>query len=368
MGVGILKALLGSFFRKIFLASVLVSSLLFTACATKVLFYEKSDKLEKNDEFEKAVEIYIPEPEPEVSVESTATQAEIVPASNAVVQTTTTTLRPTKTTTTTTLKLKKGQGTTTTMASRRQPELESDIGFQGRRPIFDPFRVGEKVVHAVTYLKMLAGYLTMEVRPFATVNGKKSYNLFTGIKTSSFFSSFYSVDDHVTTLLDYDSLVPSVFKLSVKETSQIKEAQSLFDWESMTARYWEKKVTKRDGEQESKMEWEILPYSQNIFSIAYYLRVFQWDVGSVHEFRVADDNENLVFKATALRKQKIKTEAGEFNTIVIRPEMSLKGQFKPMGDNFIFLTDDDRKLIVRIESKIKIGSLVSEAVEVHLGK
>ena len=119
--------------------------------------------------------------------------------------------------------------------------------------------------------------------------------------------------------------------------------------------------------EEKKLNWEISPYSQNVFSIIYYLRVFKWEVGKTNSSHVAHDDENLVFKATAIRKEKVKTDIGEFDALVIRPEIELKGFFRSIGENLIWISDDDRRLVLRIESKIKIGSLVSEVVEVMPG-
>jgi hypothetical protein len=252
--------------------------------------------------------------------------------------------------------------------AKRQPEIESDEGFAGRRPLKDPFRVGEQVIHSVNYFKMQAGSLNLETRSFAMVNGKKNYQFRTTIKTSSFFSSFYSVDDYVDVLMDFEQLVPSVFTLHVKESAQLKEAQMLFDHQKGIATYWEKKVTDKNGEENKKQQWEILPYAQNVFSAAFYMRVFQWEVGKENAFHVADDEKNLTFRAKAIRKERISTEAGDFNAIVIRPEIELKGKFNPVGDNYIWLSDDDRKYILRIESKIKIGTLVSEVVQIKPGR
>jgi hypothetical protein len=53
--------------------------------------------------------------------------------------------------------------------------------------------------------------------------------------------------------------------------------------------------------------------------------------------------------------------------VVVKPEFEVDGVFKPVGDIFFWLTDDDRKLIVRIESEIKIGTLVMEATQVERG-
>ncbi len=250
---------------------------------------------------------------------------------------------------------------------RRPPDIESDIGFNGRRPLVDPFRVGEKVTHSVNYFAMKAGTLVLETRPYAMVNGVKNYQFRTSIKTVALFDSFYSVDDYVDVLMDFEQLTPSVFTLHVKESAQLKEAQMFFDQVKGKATYWEKKITEKNGEENKKLEWELAPYAQNIFSAAFYMRIFKWEVGKENAFYVADNEKNLIFRAKALRKEKITTAVGEFEAIVIRPEIELKGKYNPVGDNYIWLSDDDRKLILRIESKIKIGTLVSEVIDIQKG-
>ena len=249
---------------------------------------------------------------------------------------------------------------------RRMPELESDEGFDGRRPVVDPFKVGEKLVHEVTYYGVSAGTLEMENKPYAFVNGRKSYNWRIAIKSSTLFSKFYSVDDDVTVLVDFLDLVPSVFTMHLRETGQLKEARMLF--EKGKATYWEKKVTPKNGEENVKLEWEIPDYSQNLFSGIFYTRVFKWSVGTEHAFRVSDDNENLIFRGKAVKREKITTEVGEFDCIVIKPEIELKGKYKPVGDIFVWLTNDERRYVVRIESKIKIGSLVSQVIQLNKGR
>lgn len=243
------------------------------------------------------------------------------------------------------------------------PDIEDSEGFEGRRPIVDPFRVGEEVVHDVHYFKVSAGELKLKVEPFAEVNGRKSYAFATEVKSASMFSSFYSVDDRAVTYVDFLEFVPHVFTLAVKESGQIRDGKGLFDIQKNMATYWEKKFTKKNGQEEKKLEWEILPYSQNVYSAAYYMRLFKWTVGKEYAFRVADNGENIVFKGKAIRKEKLSTDVGDFDTIVIKPEISVKGIFRPIGDIFFWLSDDDRKFVLRIESNIKIGTIVSEVVK-----
>lgn len=340
----------------------------FVGCASTAPKYLKMDQLKQNQEFEQSVKIVVPESEQDLGPES-------LPSSTTTTLQAQTITKPQVAAKSKKEKKEKKSAKKTVeneVPQRRQPELENDEEFEGRRPLKDPFRVGEKVIHNVSYFKVSAGRLTLEARPFAQVNGRKNYQFRTSIKSSSLFSSFYSADDSVDVLMDFIQLVPSAFTLHVKESAQLKEAQMYFDHEKNQATYWEKKVVEKSGqenkEETKKQEWEILPFSQSVFSAAFYMRVFKWEVGKENAFRVANDKENLVFKAKALRKEKISTDAGEFDAIVVKPEMELKGQFRPMGDILFWLSDDDRKYILRIEAKIKIGTLVSEVVEIHPGQ
>ncbi len=349
----------------VFFGLSFLTSLILVGCASQAPKNTNMESLKKNQEFDQAVKIVIPE---ESEVKATIQPAVV---SGSQMATPTTLPRPVVKVEKKKKKEKAAKGNTAAgevvTVPARQPDIEDSEGFDGRRPIRDPFRVGEKVVHAVKYFKMSAGNLTLETKQYAQVNGKKNYQFRTSIKTSSLFASFYSVDDFVDVLMDFEQMIPSVFKLQVVETAVLKQAQMFFDHEKNRAIFWEKKVTEKNGEETKKQDWEIMPYSQNVFSSAFYMRTFQWEVGKENAFRVANDEQNLVFRAKALRKEKIQTEAGEFNAIVIKPEIELKGKFTPVGDIFIWLSDDDRKFILKIESKIKIGTLVSEIVELVPG-
>lgn len=333
----------------------LTATLLLASCSS-IMKYEKSEQLKNINEFDKTVKI---EQSPE---EGAVPAVEAAPA----VTPKTVAKKPVKKAPVVKAKVK-SKAVVPAAPLVRQPDLEDTEGFAvgSRRPLVDPFRVGEVVTHSVSYFKLHAGELKLKVEKFAQVNGRKAYTFATEIKSASLFSSIYTAEDRVETLVDFDLLVPRVFALHVKESGQLKEARSFFDLDKNHATYWEKKVTKKDGEEEKKQEWEILPFSQNVFSAAFYMRIFKWDVGKEYAFRVADDEQNLVFKGTAIRKEVLDTDLGPMKAIVIKPQVMLKGAFKPMGDIFIWLSDDEHKYILRIESKIKIGTLVSEVTKIE---
>lgn len=253
-------------------------------------------------------------------------------------------------------------------SSKHEPAIEDGAGFNGRRPIKDPFRVGEKVTLEVSYFSVVAGDMTVETRGFSEVNGRKSYHFAGTAKSTSVFAMFYAIEDWFETYVDFETLVPVSYALHVKESKQLREVRTLFDWVEHKARYFDKKINEEQKLEEKNEDWGIPSFAQNVFSAAYYLRTFDLKPGLKTQFHVAHEGKNLVATAEVVRRERISTAAGDFNTVVVKPTISLDGKFTPMGDVFIWLTDDDRKFIVRIESKIKIGKVVGVAKAIDLGK
>ena len=243
----------------------------------------------------------------------------------------------------------------------KKPSIEDKEGFVGRRPVVDPFKVGEKIIWDVSYMGMSAGEISLETRPFVEVNKKKSYHFLVKVKSSSIFAMFYKVKDYAEAYVDYAEMKPHSLEVHVKESKQIKEGRTYFDWDKLEGHYWMKRKKKGRKEEEKKKLWAIKNYSQNFISAMFYLRVFTWKPGKTIKFYMADEGKNFLFKAKVLRKETISTDAGKFKTIVIKPEVEVNGSLKPVGDIELWLTDDDRKFLVKIKTAIKIGSIVAEA-------
>ncbi|MEZ4871488.1 MAG: DUF3108 domain-containing protein [Bdellovibrionales bacterium] len=241
------------------------------------------------------------------------------------------------------------------------PELEGAEGFDGRRPLVDPYEVGEVTELELSYLGMSAGSLIFETLPFVEVNGKKAYHFRIKMKSSDGFAMFYKIDNFAETYLDYETLVPYGHEVHIKESKQVKETRSFFDWESGVGRYWEKKVTKK-GEKNKKKEWQLVPDSQNLSSSLFYFRSFPFRPKKTLSFNVADAGKQNIIKGNVIAQETIKVPAGTFETNVLQIQYQVDGTFQQIGDVFIYITDDDRRRIVKIKAKIKIGSIVGEAV------
>jgi hypothetical protein len=352
---------------------ILFIALFFTLSCKTFLQYENEDQLAKNIEFEKEVEVKPFEEEKTADFPSGEALSQVLQKKSVVVplkqKIKEKTLKSiTKANQTQVNKVKTKEKIVETIPLKRLPELEDSEGFdEQRRPLLDPFRVGEKITHSVRYFAAEAGTLTLEVLPFSVVNNKKSYHFQIELHTSRLFSAVYSVEDKVDTYLDFNTMVPHVFKTNIRESGKLSQAQGYFDHEKLKSNFWEKKYTQKNGQENIKKSWDLLPFSQNAFSSIFYMRVFKWKIGKEYSFRVSDDEKNVVFKAKAILKEKLKTDAGDFDAIKIKADITSRGALTTSSPLFLWVSDDDRKLLLKIEADIKIGSLVSEIVDIERG-
>jgi hypothetical protein len=61
-----------------------------------------------------------------------------------------------------------------------------------------------------------------------------------------------------------------------------------------------------------------------------------------------------------LGEQELEVAAGTFRTVVVEPLVREGGLFKSEGRVVVWLTDDERRMPVRVNTKVIIGSIDSE--------
>ena len=99
---------------------------------------------------------------------------------------------------------------------------------------------------------------------------------------------------------------------------------------------------------------------QDIVSSIFYKRTLPLKVGESYDLTIFEDAKLIDVKIKVDRKEVLRTRIGKLNTIVIKPHFSTKGKFNKKGDISVWLTDDEYRQVVRIESKIKMGTVTAK--------
>jgi hypothetical protein len=89
-------------------------------------------------------------------------------------------------------------------------------------------------------------------------------------------------------------------------------------------------------------------------SFFYFVRTVPLNVGETYTYtRYFRPDKNPVI-VKVLRREKVKVRAGTFNTIVLQPIIKSGGLFAEGGEALIWVTDDDRRIMVQLRAKMPV--------------
>lgn len=237
-----------------------------------------------------------------------------------------------------------------------------------QRPAVDPLRVGEKAVYEFTYFGVVGGEISISVKPFKYINNRKVYHLFGEAKSSALFSVFYRVEDSIESFWDYDGLYSTRFHMVLNESKQTRDSLELYDSEKAETFYWNRWDHYRKGYTETKETNPMTRFPQDSLSALYFIRMVPLpDKGKV-TFPVVSEGKSWELEIEVVRREQLKTKAGKFPAVLIKPETKFQGVMKKTGDVLVWISDDDRRILLRIEGKVKIGSIVGELVKFEPGQ
>lgn len=249
------------------------------------------------------------------------------------------------------------------------PVVQAQSGFvyPVRRPDKSAIWIGEKQVYDVSYFGISAGDFVVKALPFKMVSGRKVYHIQGTAVSSSVFSLFYRLNDIVESFIDYDGIFTHRFHILLDETKQARDALELNDSEKGQTYYWNRWQRKNQPFVETKEYFAVKPFSQDSLSALYYLRSVPLPDGAVITFPVINEGKTWDAVITVLRREIVDSPLGKVRAIVLRPEAKYQGVLKKQGDQFLWLTDDDRRFMLRLEAKVKIGTVVAKLKEIELG-
>jgi len=222
------------------------------------------------------------------------------------------------------------------------------------------FPVGEKVVLSASFFGVEAGRVQLGIKSEKLVNGREVYHFYALGKTSSLFSLVYKVRDSIESLWSPKSKKPLTLAFDVDETKQKYKTRSYFDWNNKKADYFEEGWHKKKGDYRRKKTWKLPNSGQDILSAIFYVRTLPLKVGQVYKFNVMEDEKIIQAQLRVDREEILKTNIGSLSALVLKPNFKTKGKFKKVGDISIWVSNDKYKQLLRVESKIKIGTVTAK--------
>ena len=211
--------------------------------------------------------------------------------------------------------------------------------------IATPFAAGEKAEYQVKLGALSVGSGTMEIVGMERVNGYSTYRARLHVRGGI---PLARVDTRFESWIDAEGLFSRRFEQDQNELRFKRQRTYDFFPESRTYRRSD------NGEVGS------IPTDRPLddVSFIFYARTLPLRVGDTYIIPryFKDDGNPVVLRV--LRKETVTVPAGTFSTIVVQPIIQTDGLFGEGGEALLYFTDDSRRLLVQLRSRVPVvGSL-----------
>jgi len=237
------------------------------------------------------------------------------------------------------------------------PPAVASLAFESS-PAVAPLFVGESLMFEVRWMGLLAGTANMDVSAKTTRDGRDVYHIRMLAETSPFFSWFYQVRDSGETYVDVRELYPWYFHLDQREGSRVMKRTVAFDQHRGVALY-----TKN----QDRPEAVAVPLGvHDSLSSFYSLRTVPLHVGQSIHLKTFSNGRIYDVEVQVIRREQVEAYWGPVETLVVRPLMRFEDVLRQKGEVLIWVTDDERRLPVRMRTAIKVGSIEATLVDARL--
>ena len=208
-----------------------------------------------------------------------------------------------------------------------------------------PFGTGERLEYEVRFGSLKVGRAHMEVVGLDNLRGRPAWHTAFWVQGGNFL---YRVNDVYESWMDTESLSSLRFVQELEEGG--KNTERRFEI------YPERAVFVQTSKKPAKEEKSVSqPLDDGSF--LYFIRTIPLEVGQTYDFNRYFRPDRNPVRIRVLRKERIKVPAGTFNAIVLQPVIKTKGIFSENGHAEVWLSDDDRRIMLQLKSKLSFGSL-----------
>lgn len=217
------------------------------------------------------------------------------------------------------------------------------------------FPIPERLVFDISWGGIKAGTAVQEVNR----NGA-SVTITSVARSASWLSVFYKVDDRIEAVMNKGAGqflfgLPRSYRENIHEGRTRHHKDVSFD-------HVKRRAVIDNLLDKSQTTLDITNVTYDSLSCFYYARLQKMEPGTSFFMDIFDGKKLHSTEVKVLRREVLETGLGSFKTIVIMPILKTKGIFSKTGDLYIWLTDDERRIPLKMSSKIRIGSITASLV------
>ena len=221
------------------------------------------------------------------------------------------------------------------------------------------FGAGEKITYRVHYGFVTAGEAELLIdKKIHMINNRPSYRIDIKGRTTGLADKLYNVKDNWGTYMDTAAVVPHRFYRHIREGKYRKN--EVVNFHQLNKKAVVHRYSKDGKELESSETYEVPVYVQDLVSGYYYMRTLDYTnvkPGEILKVQAFFDDEVYDFKVRFIGREKVKTELGRLDALVMAPILPENSLFK--GDNAVklWLSDDQHKIPLKIKADMLVGAI-----------
>jgi len=222
-----------------------------------------------------------------------------------------------------------------------------------------PFAAGERLVYELRWGVVPAGEAVLEVIPEKNENGEQ-YHFRLTARTNSFVDIIYKVRDTIHSYTDKEMTHSLHYIKNQHEGRTRRDITVRFDWDKNEAKY-----TNFDRD---KRTITLIPGAFDPFSILFFTRLCTLADNVVIERPVTDGKKMVMGRAQVVERETVRTRYGSFDSFVVEPELRHVGgvfEKSPNAKMRLWFSADSKQYLVRLQSKVVVGSFVADLVAVE---
>ena len=216
-----------------------------------------------------------------------------------------------------------------------------------------PFQIGEQFTYEISWMHIMAGTAVMGV--IADIAGDRPVvKLVTIAQSRPAITKFFPVDNRLESLLDPETWLPEHLTFRRREGKKKEDIEYTFQQKAGT-------VTEVNGGSTDTLP--ILPQTQDAISCLYSIRSELTPTpGSSLTMNVHHDKKNHTLEVRVEETETLSGSWGEIEAVRVLVLMPVEGLFRNRGTIRVWFTNDDRRIPLRMEAKVIIGTIIANLV------
>lgn len=139
-----------------------------------------------------------------------------------------------------------------------------------------------------------------------------------------------------------------------EQGKRVRSSEAVYDHETQKVTWTERDLNQSQPPRVSAQEFS--EPIQDILTVIYFLRTQKLEVGKSFDVPLSDGGRVYRFAVAVVERKQIKTVLGKVNAIRVDPALFGEDGFARRGSLSIWITDDSRRLPVKAQLKVDLGT------------